>query len=336
MNQTPAAAAESVSKSVVDGLLAKGTRRQLTPLSTDPEIRFPYLHLEAWGEGKSGKTDLGLRARTHEIRAPGKPSASGFGTEPGEVLIPSKPLVIAYANFDRDPATVVVNLPADVEIIEEPLYLDENDEPYAYVGPVEVDRILKRLDEFFNEVDGVVDLVVLDGATIIWEDVRTVKLGDPAGTDPDGNPHHLPRQYGPANAEMRSRVMQRFYGLRAHTYVTHEASEKWASASGPVLDASGNAVLRMDGWNKTKHYIDVGGQMKIAQVAGQAAGSVKAERQFICDLSVNAAMIGQRVANPSFSGLYQRTYPKVPLLKREDREEFDRLQKEHEGKLTWT
>lgn len=326
---------ETVSSSVVQNLLANG-RRKLTPQTQDPEIRFPYLHLEAWGEGKAGKTDLGLRARTHAIHAPGKPSASGFGTDPGELLIPSKPLSIAYANFDRDPATVVVNLPDDVEIVEEPLYLDANGEPFIYVGPLEVEQILKKLEAFFDEVDGVADLVVLDGATIVWEDVRTVKLGPPAGTTPEGEAHHLPRQYGPANAEMRSRVMQRFYGLRAHTYITHEASEKWASASGPQLDAQGNAVLRMDGWNKTKHYIDVGGQMKLAKVAGDAAGQTKAERRFICDLSVNAAMIGRTISNPSFAGLYQATYPRVPLLKREDRERFDELQKKHDGKLVWS
>lgn len=293
------------------------------------------LHAGGWGPPKTGKTHIGLSARSHEVRLPGKKSDVAFAKpEPGEVVIPSKALTIAFANFDRPADTVFDEIPRDYDIVEERFFEDEHGEQIWVPDDATVLDLLRRLQRFVTEAAGEVDLFLLDGATVIWENVRQVRLGAPAGKDPDGLPHHLPRQYGEANAEMRMTVMQLLYAADFHSWITLEAGEKWDKASGPVMDPFGNPVLRLDGWNKTGHYCDVLGQTRFVEKR-DGQGNMHWVREYIPGPgSIKAQMIGQVIEAPTFADIYRRAFPNVPLLRREDREEYARLLAKH-GDLLW-
>jgi hypothetical protein len=313
-----------VARDSIGELLKRNTRRKLG-IKADPNLRFANFHMAAWAKAKMGKSDLGLRARTSEVRLP----TADFSGDAGEIVIPSKPLVIAYANFDRDPASVVGNLPEDVEIITEDFYLDENGDPLLMPTVKEFQKMLKRLHEFMAEaVEAGCNLFFLEGGTIIWEDIREGTLPNPAGTTPEGEAHHLPRQYGPSNKEMRGQVMQRLYGLPMHTYLTTEAGVQWSSASKPDKDPeTGEDKLRLDGWAKTENYSDCLINLRIVQ---RSKGMT---REAIPTVALRPTILGKNFPNPSFALLYKLNLG-APLLLPEDRTGFLKLEAEH-GSLSY-
>lgn len=321
---------EALAQGVVgNSLLGKPARKKI---SLDIARQWPFMHLGVAGPAKVGKTDMALRARTHEVRTPDK--MKGFDVvSKGEVVIPSKPLAIAFANFDRDARSVFANLPADSDITEEDFYLDSDGfTPLIALDVPTMVRLLERLDEFLNDAEPTSDLVMVDGGTILWDDVRSVRMAGilPGGKDGDGQARHLPRQYAPANEKMRNDIMQRIYNLNCHTYLTQEVRAVWLSQNETMKGADGKEVVTFDGWNKTGHYVDIHGLMRIAAFAEGTKRVFKAP-----EVHVNIAQLGVDVKDPSFAGLYKAAYG-LPLLKKEDRELFDKLEEEHgRGRLSF-
>lgn len=328
---------ETIAKEAVSKLFARTTRRQRTEANRPVEAQFKNLHAAGWGVPKVGKTHIGLGATSHEVRLPGAiPEGAGpfAKPEPGEIVIPSKPLLVAHANFDRPADTVEDNLPSGYQYVEERFFEDEDGNQIWVPDDAQIERLIIRLNSFIRDASGECDMFVLDGATIIWDDVRHVRLGEPAGKDPDGGVKHLPRQYGVANAEMRASVMQAIYSADFNSWLTMEAGEKWSGQNKPDVDAFGNAILRMDGWNRSGHYCDTIGQVKFVELA-DGNGGMKWTRQYIPGPgSIRATMIGQVITDPTFREIYKRAFPNVPLLKREDRELYAKLVAEH-GPLMW-
>lgn len=316
----------------VTGKLLQQSRRRLTVGGSD-DTRYPFLHLATWGPPKAGKSDLGLRARSHEIRLLGvAPKSDPFNRPVQKVLLPSQPLKIAYANFDRSAATVLANLPSDVDIVEEQFFLDEHGEPLFMPDKAQLQQLLTRFDAFLVDAQSEnVDLIVLDGGTIVWDNVRELRLSGltPEGETPGGEPRLLPRQYAPANHEMRVSVMQRLYGARAHTYLTRESGEKWSGQNSVLRDANGDPVLRADGWNKTGHYADMDGLFKLVTTPQGPA------RWYTPDVSIRPTLLGSTQTDPTFATLYKACYTTVPLLRREDIPAFERLKAQHGADLSW-
>ena len=91
---------DDLALSVVEQMMAAraGKMPGTSFVAADDEVEYNYMHLGLSGEGKVGKTHLGLDARTHEIREPVQLSKTfpPVKTE-GKVLIPSKPMKVAYA-----------------------------------------------------------------------------------------------------------------------------------------------------------------------------------------------------------------------------------------------
>lgn len=311
-------------------LLSKAGRKRVT---TGPAV-VPKLHVGTWGQQKTRKSSLIVRARTSEVRLP-PTVAADFSTTPGEVVMPSRPLRIAYANFDRNADTLWADLQGDEDIIEEEFYEDEEGVPLSLTGPAQIARVLNRFREFINDLerDKDRDLFGIDGGTIVWEHQRGVHLDPlpPAGKTPEGDPRHLPRQYGPANNAMRQDVMQRVYNMPIHTVITREAGERWAGQNAPMEDPRepGGVALRQDGWNKTGYYVDLDVQMRVVKNDGQPP-----RHTAIFHTSIRAELIGTEMLNPTFGKLYSAVYHK-PLLLPEQVEEFNRLMGEHDGKLVW-
>lgn len=317
-------------------LQMKAGRQRLTRAGTF----FPPIHVGTWGPAKTRKTSLGLRAKTSEVRTssvyepvnPLNPFEVRKVISQGQVLIPSRPLRIALANFDRKADTVLKDIEHDFDIIEESLYELPDGAPASLANAAEYQAMIDRFLEFIADVRGDVDLIVCDGGTILWENVRGVLLESqaPAGKTPEGDARHLPRQYAPANKYMRESIMKTLYNLPLHTLITREAGERWSGQNSPDLDQNepGGVALRPDGWNKTGHYIDVDLQMRLIKNPGQ-------EEQVtgICHMSILPGMIGQSIRNPTFSGVYSTTM-RLPLLLPEDRALFDELKTKHE-KLEW-
>lgn len=332
---------QEAAKAAAEKLLS-GARKAMSPAAAPA---YPTIHARGWGTPKEGKSHFGLGARSHEVWLTERVEKGPFEFEVKdiELLIPSKALTVAYANFDRDATTVLQNLPPDSYFIEESLYLDPaTGEPYIAPGLVEREAQLRRLVQFMSDVDEAwetVDLFQLDGGTIAWENVRELRLPPPAGKDADGSPHHLPRQYAPANNSMRAEVMQRLYGMKMHTYLTTEAGQQWDSASKPVDDPNekGGARLRPDSWNKTDHYVDASFQLRHRERAatGSAAGGLVNQHELMFTECIRPTLIGTHIANPTFGKLYKAIFPAVPLLKREDRATFEQLKEKHGDKLVW-
>lgn len=310
------------------------THRQLLGGKKTPAERFINLHAAAWGSGKMGKSHLGLDARTHEVRLPGKAAKDDFSDdEPGDVIIPSKPLLIAYANFDRDPHSVVMNLPDDAQIIHEKFYEDEEGELLIAMTDRERERLFTRYEEFLDEAtEAEVNMIVTDGGKTLWDEVREARLPDPAGKDPEGNPRHLPRQYGPANREMRARFMRRLYSAPTHTLIVLEARELWSGQNDTKKDANGNVVLDFDGWSKTDHMVDTMVHMRMA--SRNINGAAFKQREGLLTVALKDSQVGQSIVKPTFRDLYKRNVPSAPLLLPEDRAEFLKLEAKH-GSLVW-
>lgn len=316
--------------------LARSSRQRITRSGgqlTTPEKPL-YLHMGTWSPPKMRKTSLGLRATSSEIRLPGKMNADFTEAEPGQVLLPAKPLTIAFANFDRDARTVIADIPGDFDILEERLFEGEDGEPLVLGGPAAYQKIIDRFLDFTREVEksGEFDLMVVDGGTILWENVRAVLLDSvaPAGKTPEGEARHLPRQYGPSNKYMREQVMQRLYNLPMHTLITRESRERWAGQNEPLKDPTevGGVALQSDGWGKTGHYLDLDLQMRMIKNPGEAELPLG-----VIHMAIKAATIGTTVRHPTFSKLYTLMYGR-PLLKRGDEQRFAELQQQH-PKLTW-
>lgn len=315
--------------------MLQGARRKLNLEQGTEEERFPFLHVGAWGPPKAGKTDFGLRIRSHEVwlLKPADPTNPFSDRVKLQLLLPSKPLSIAYANFDRTATSVLVNLPPDSDIIEEQFFRDEHGDPIFMPTKEQLGEQIARLGRFFEDaIHDKMDLLTLDGGTIVWDNVREYRLADiaPGGSDADGQPRLLARQYGPANTEMRQSIMQRLHGLPMHTVLTRESGEKWKSQNEVLRDAQGDAVLRADGWNKTGHYVDMDGQFRIIQTPQGG------KRVYTPDVSIRPAQLGRTMDNPSFEHLYRLCYPQVPLIKRADIPLFEQLREEHgAANLAW-
>lgn len=286
---------------------------------------YPDLHIRLWGQPKMGKSHLGLDARTHTVYGP--PTMDGFKqVGDGELLIESQPLVVAYANFDRDAATVIQNLHDDVLIMSEAFYLDDEGNPFIAPTTAMRNAQLERFKRFLTEAtDAGVDLFQLDGGTIAWEGIRGLLLGAPAGQTPEGEARHLPRQYEAPNNEMRGTVMQRLYGMPMHTVLTTEAGQVWNGQNSAEPDATeeGGVKLRPDSWNKTDHYVDASLQMRYAD--RNIGGTMTRQHEARYTACIRPPKVGSYIANPTFAGIFRDIYPAVPLLKREDRALFEEL-----------
>lgn len=306
------ALADHAVASTIEALTREG-RKVVTPASTQPS-HLP-LHLGLWGPGKSGKSYLALSARTSEVRT--KDKVENFKVvERGSVVIPSKPLSIAYANFDRDAATVYKDLNPDIQIIEEEFY-QQNGELIipVFMKPADFEQMFQRLHRFIDEAEAAgVELFVLDGGTVIWEEVREWKL--PKGEVLEGKERAgvRPAQYNSSNTTMRTRVMQRLYGMQNHTICIREASEVWQSAGEKAYEADGSVKMKADGWNKTGHYIDLDVQMRLIQEGRTATPR---------EVSLSPGILDKPISSPSFAKLYGAVFGR-PLLKEEDQETWDR------------
>jgi hypothetical protein len=316
------------------GLLANTRRRKL---AATPGERFPRLHAGPWGEGKTGKTHLGLAARTHEVWLAEEvdPDSPFSKLEPTSLLLASKPLVTAYANFDRPVFSVLPNLPADADITEEAYWCDEEGNPLVIPTDKERADMIEALGEFLDDsVTNGVEMFVVDGATFLWEEVREWKLSgiEPGGKDGDGVPRHLPRQYKNANEAMRGQVMRKFYGLPMHGVLTREAREVWSSQNKVATDENGEALHEAHGWNRSLHFLDVEFRMK--WTPRSKGGTVVRQREAIISGSVKGSQIGMTVPDPTFAKVYGVTFG-VPLLKQDDIPTFMELEAEHGKKLIW-
>lgn len=336
---------QDIANTAADALLKKPGRQLISLGATDSSTAapslYPSLHVGTWGPPKSRKSSFALRARTHMISLPGQsiPGETKFDPptyEPGELLIPSKPLTIAYANFDRSAHTVYKDITLGANIIEERLYEMEDGTPLALGGPTDYQRLTDRFLTFVEDMmkmDEPPHLIFVDGGTILWENVRGVLLDTvaPGGKTPEGDPRHLPRQYGPSNKYMREQIMKRLYNMQLHTVISRESSERWAGQNEPLKDPNepGGVALRADGWNKTGHYVDVDLQMRMITNPGQAEIPTA-----VCHLSIVPGMIGTTIRNPTFASVYELV-TRMPLLLPEDRETYRLARAEH-GKLIHT
>lgn len=328
---------ESVVKKTIETMTARATRRRVTASERSITERMANLHATGWGKPKTGKTHIGLGARSDEVylSIPADPKDPFAQPTKGDVFIPSKPLLVAHANFDRPADTVLENLPQDYDYIEERFYLDDDGNELVIPTDADIVRLLQRLREFISDMSGWADMFVLDGGTIIWDDVRTIRLGEPAGKDPDGGTKHLPRQYGPANSEMRHTVMQILYQGNFHSWLTLEAGEKWSGQNKPDVDEFGNPVMRLDGWNRTGYYSDLIGQVRLVELRN-TRNELEWTRQYIIgEESIKTELIGRTFNKPTFAQIYHQTVPGVPFLRREDKERFAELYAEHGSTLAW-
>lgn len=326
------------SKAALEKLFGGAGRAILTQ---ETVTLWPVLHIRVWGEPKMGKTHLGLGAETHalykRVKVGEKANPFGGGAiveyTKGELLLPSRPMLIGYANFDRDPTTVLQNLEPGFQIAQEVFYADPEGNPYIAPTKMEQAERMGRFQKFLDDcIAAGVDLFQLDGGTIAWESVREMRLpAVQSGKTPEGEPSWLPRQYAEANTEMRGTVMQRMYGLAVHTVLTTEAGQVWDSASKPVEDLTepGGAKLRPDSWNKTDHYEDASLQMRYAE---RAEGRRQEARYTAC---IRPPKVGTFIANPTFGKVFADIYPDVPLLKKEDRAAFEELKKDNPDGLVW-
>lgn len=316
--------------------LARSSRQRITKVAGQLTTPQPpvYLHVGVWSPPKMRKTSLGLRATSSEIRLPGKVDVN-FEEQPGEVLLPAKPLTIGFANFDRDARTVLADIPGDFDILEERLFEGPEGAPLVLGGPAAYQAIIDRFLDFCTEVEKAneFDLMVVDGGTILWENVRAVLLDPvaPAGKTPEGDARHLPRQYGPSNKYMREQVMQRLYNLPMHTLITRESRERWAGQNEPLKDDRevGGIALQSDGWGKTGHYLDVDMQMRLVKNPGQPEMP-----QGIIHMAIKASTIGTTMRDPTFARLYSVMLGR-PLIKRGDEQTFLELQQQHGAQLRW-
>jgi len=326
--------AQQVATKTVSKLLGSTARQ---PLSRTTVSLHPLFHLGAFGAGKSGKTHLGLGARTHAVYA-AETDPRTFEVQKGELLIPSRPLTVAYANFDRDADTVLINLPEDFSIIEEKLYLDgQGEDAQIMVFPTEgeLDRLMDRFAQFLADVEadvknGVVHLCQVDGGTPLWDNIRDTMLNavKPAGKTPEGEPRHLARQYGPPNNKIRSVVMQRLYSMPCHTYLTLESRDRWTGQNDKALDAQKNVIQDPDGWSKTEYYVDMFTEMKIRESINPLTGSAQKERVAIPVRSVSVGSIGATYRAPTYAGLYRAAFSR-PLLVPDDYAAYDELEATH-------
>jgi hypothetical protein len=326
---------DSVAQSALEKMLAKRQSKAVVQIADVITWQQQYFNLWLWGAGKVGKTDLALRARTDAMALPGeKDEDNPFAkVEHGEIVIPSKPLSIAFANFDRAATTVYNNLPEDVQVFEEVFYQDEAGEQLVPVGmeDADFDRLILRLDQFLVDArDAGMDLAFIDGGTIIWEYIRRWRLPPPS-PQKDGGMGNQPSEYAASNSTMRT-VMQRFYAAPFHTIVSMEDREKWSSARAPDKDASGNSVMIPDGWNKTERYMDMAARIALVDRNRTDGPGVEKKRVATVGMSIKAETIGRELIDPSFAGLYHMAYPH-PLLKTEDVEEYHKLVEKH-GPLT--
>lgn len=305
-----------VAENAISAILGKSNR---TLVKKEPGAwTWKYGHVRLWGPGKTGKTHLGLNARTSEIRKPDV--VEGFQVkQKGEVIIPSKPLRVAHANFDRAATTVIDNLDDDIEFLQEELYTDEEGELLIPVVMSDNDfiKLFARFEEFIEDaVAWGAEMVVVDGGTVVWEDARHWKL--PNTDDDQGIP---PKAYANANTTMRARVMQRLHGLKAHTVITCEAREVWASAREPSKDDQGNVLLKPDGWNKTGHYVDLDVRMRWAQKRSPSGDLINQRIAVPTEVALRPEILGREFPNPTFEQLFRANY-RHPLLKLEDLDEY--------------
>lgn len=305
----------------------KATGRAFT--AKPGSFQWKWFHLALAGVGKVGKSHLGLSARTHEIREPDSVDAK-FKRTPGAILIPSKPLSVAYANFDRPVDTVLDNLPEDSHFYEEIFYLNDDGEVLHPLELKEADfqKLYLKLDEFVrSSIQAGFDLCHIDGGTIIWEHVRRWRLPPPP-KDKDSN---VPNQYGPANQTMRV-WMQRLYSSQIHSLVSMEARELWQSASGPVVGSSGKPLMKPDGWGKTDHYSDMQVLMELKDRRG-SDGSLKPTRVGTISQSLKLELEGRTIDNPTYADLFKLNYGH-PLLLRSDFDDYNEMLAQH-PKLSW-
>ncbi len=185
--------------------LLSGKRRRKLEVSASV-WEWIWFHLGLWGVGKTGKSHIGLDARTSEVRKPD--IMDDFNrTDKGEVLIPSKPIPVAYANFDRDAASVLQNLPEDVDIITEDFFLDDLGELLVSVlmNSADFDKLFNLYAEFIKDsVSDGIELIHVDGGTILWEDMRMWKLPAPVDPGTGEAPGYQPKQYATPNIGMRT------------------------------------------------------------------------------------------------------------------------------------
>jgi len=339
---------QNVGQSALERLQSKKIER--------PTRAWSYMHTGAWGQPKVGKSDLILSARTSEVRTKAKTEPDGkFGmkvVEEGKVVIPSKPLRIAFANFDRSSDTVLAALPPDFEIYEERYFEDEDGlpivDPTGQVYQAQLNRFrvqMRDVGELARE--GFIDLFGLDGGTITWENIRELRLPAPEGKDPDGGVKHLPRQYAPANKEMRETVMQQLYSLQCNTVVTLEAGEVWTGQNKTAEDSSepGGTKLKMDGWNKSLHYVDAEVKVHFRERPTANPAVLARQREVLFGpATIRPQLIGtyfkvaerepgKPLPKSALAEIYERVFS-APLLRVQDRAVFAELEAEH-GQLEW-
>jgi hypothetical protein len=318
---------DGVTRSAISKMLT-GRRKRLE--RSAQIYAWLFAHLGIWGPPKVGKSYLGLNARSSEVRLPD--SMEGFDfKKAGKVLIPSKPLSVAYANFDREAGTVLKDLQGEIDIITEDFYLDDEGELIIPVlmKPADFLLLFEKFAEFLGDAEKAeVDLVFVDGGSIIWEEVREWLLPK---EDPDkagGHSGPQPSQYNTSNTTMRASIMQRLHGVKAHTIISREAGTVWKSASETLKDANGNQVLRPDGWNKTGHYIDLDVQMKLIETnMGATRVAIPAGTALI------PSILGRTIEEPSFAKLFEANYRR-PLILRADVDEYQAAVAEH-GELSY-
>jgi hypothetical protein len=282
-----------------------------------------------FGVPKVGKTHMGMGATSSEVRLPDKVTLDG--ATPGEILIPAKPLSIALANFDREAGTVIGNLEPGIDIISEDFFEDEDGELLIPVmmGPADFQKLFARLEAFVKDAENEgTNLIIVDGGTIIWEEVREWKLPKEVPTNAGQHSGPQPSQYNTSNTTMRTGVMQRLYGARAHTLITREAGPIWISASETMKDANGKQMNRPDGWNKTGHYIDLDMELQLIESA-MGTKRVAVPRMPV----LTTAILGRVINAPTFSKMFELNYRR-PLLLPEDAEEYTKALKE-EGDLSY-
>ncbi len=301
--------------------LMKGQRRELVKTEEWDRVFF---HLGIWGPGKVGKTHLTLSAESTEIRKPDTVNDKFEVTARGETLIPPRRLSVAYANFDREASTVISNLEDGFSIVTEDFYLDENGALLVALAmlPSDFIKLFARLKAFIADaLEDEVDLLVVDGATVIWENVREWKL--PKGEIEAGEVKGVaPKQYATSNTAMRNEIMSHIRSAPIHTILTRESAQVWDSASAPRTDATGEIVLRPDGWNKTSHYVDMDVQMVLRSDA------MGRKRIGIPNIALKPAVIGAEIEDPTFEELFRRNFGH-PLVLRQDIDAYRSAQEEY-------